>query len=162
MLITLMFLPLKVSMSLAAFLSLMLLALALAMVKRSLLMSALALALIGMTWRAEAWKAAYREIAIQVSLLPPQCRQLLPKTVSSQHDALFVDAVDGIGQFYGQRDEERYSDATLAPLWCIPRNGRVRGQRSQDANPNQMALELPYPNDPNTNLAVLVGFGSGN
>ena len=85
MLITLAFLPLKVSMMLAAFLTLLLMALALT--KRSLWVSGLAMALIGMTWRAESWKAAYREIAQQASQLPPQYRQLLPKIMSVRQDA---------------------------------------------------------------------------
>jgi hypothetical protein len=81
MLITLAFLPLKVSMMLAGLLTVGLLPLAIVKARRSAAFAAMTVAMLGMLWRGEAWKAAYREIAEQVSQLPPQCRQLLPKTV---------------------------------------------------------------------------------
>jgi hypothetical protein len=74
MLITLALLPMKVSLTIAALLTVGLLPWA--------LLSAMTLAMLGMVWRGEAWKAAYHEIEAQVSQLPPQCRQLLPKTAS--------------------------------------------------------------------------------
>lgn len=41
------------------------------------------LAMLGMTWRAESWKIGCLEAERQLSQLPPQCRQLLPKTAFS-------------------------------------------------------------------------------
>jgi hypothetical protein len=72
MLITLAFLPLKVSVTLAALLTVILLPWALLTVKRAALLSMTMLARIGVTWRAEAWKTVYLESERRVSELQRQ------------------------------------------------------------------------------------------
>lgn len=48
------------------------------------------LAMLGMMWRGEAWKWAFLEAREQLSQLPPQCRQSLPKTESESLGPLIL------------------------------------------------------------------------
>jgi len=93
MLITaLAYLTLRASVTLAVFLTVMLLWWAVVMARRSLALSGALLALVGMTWRAESWKASNLLAERQVSQLLLQCRQPLPKTASFDlgSDSLYV------------------------------------------------------------------------
>jgi hypothetical protein len=77
-------LSLRASVMLASILTVTMLPWALAMVRRSPLLSAMILAMIGMLWRAEAWKTVCLAEEAQLS----QCLQSLPKTVSIRQRAL--------------------------------------------------------------------------
>ncbi len=81
MLITLaLLLPLKLSVTLAALLTAILLPLAISSVRRSVPFAAMTLALIGMTWRAEAWKTVYLQLERQaLEQRQPQQPPTLPK-----------------------------------------------------------------------------------
>lgn len=68
------------SLTLAAILTAILLSWTLVKARRSLVLAAMTLLMLGMTWRGEAWKAGCLSAESQLSQLPPQCRQSLPKT----------------------------------------------------------------------------------
>jgi hypothetical protein len=48
--------------------------------------AAMTLAMLGMTWRGEAWKWAALDLEARASRLPPQCLQLLPNIASYRRD----------------------------------------------------------------------------
>jgi hypothetical protein len=88
MLITLAFqLPLRLSMTLAALLTVGLLPLAIVKARHSVAFAVMTVAMLALLWRGEGWKAAFLETEEQLSQLPPQCRQLLPRITSVRQDA---------------------------------------------------------------------------
>jgi hypothetical protein len=86
MLITLALLTMRASLLLAGLLTAILLPWALVKARRSLTLAAMTLAMLGMTWRGEAWKAAYLSIGGQLS---PLLRPLLQSRQSSPSEASF-------------------------------------------------------------------------
>ncbi len=76
MITALAWLPLRVSLTLVALLTVVILPWALLTMRRSAMPAAMALAMVGMMWRGEAWKTVYLREQAQLF----QCLQQLPKT----------------------------------------------------------------------------------
>jgi hypothetical protein len=93
MLITLAWLSIQASMTLAAILTVILLPWALLKARRSPTLVGVTLVMLGMTWRGEAWKAGCLSAEAQLSQSSQQSRQSLPKTAFSGRGSDSPDAV---------------------------------------------------------------------
>src|SRR5450759_1111182 len=86
MLITLALLPFLLSVTIAALLTVILLPVALLTARQSASFAVMTLAMLGLLWRGEAWKAAYLEAEAQLT----RVQQLQPKIESTRRVASFA------------------------------------------------------------------------
>jgi hypothetical protein len=97
-------LPLRVSLTLAGLLTVFLLPLALMTARRSVPFAAMTLAMLGMMWRGETWKALCLKQSAQMYQLQRQYRQPSPKTVYFSQEASLPDDVLHFSDRVGRSD----------------------------------------------------------
>ncbi len=137
-------LPGKVSLTLAAILTAILLPLALVKLRRSAKLAWMTSVMLGMAWRGEDWKNACLEAEQRLSQLPPQCLQLLPKTVSSGRGSGFL--CDGSAQLHLLEYFDDVGAQRLSPGDRFDRLDFETGRPvARHRNYDSPAFEFDYP-----------------